>query len=204
VVVEVGQTLRKVYLLVAPFVDNHDTFTECARITVHCQADLERPPFDHADEPVQWTRARYSRLAVQRSLFTPGDLDSWMPEREVGPLATARLERPDRYGLLTLLDARDSDWPEGVPLASPYGMFAMLEPPPRDKWPEGTFRSVPQPQFWASCGAIRTESATFKVLEVDLERPRHVLTIELECPLQDAAVGLISAVGLCPTGPAER
>ncbi len=196
VTVPVGATFRKMYLLVAPFVENHDVFTQCARITVTCQADFERPPFDGTEEPVQWTRARYPRLVIQRQLFTPGDLDSWLPEREVGPLATARLERPNRYGLLSLLGANEGDWTEGRPLANPYGMFAMLEPPPRDKWPEGTFRSFPQPQFWASCPAIRTPSATFNVVEIDLDRERHVVSIELNCPLQDAAIGLVSVVGI--------
>ena len=133
---------------------------------------------------------------IQRRLCTPGDLDSWLPEYHVGPMSTSRLTRPDRYGLLSRLGTNDADWPEGLPLAGPYGMFAMLEEPPRDKWPEGTFRSFPQPQFWASCPVIRTPSATLNVVEIDLARPRHVLNITLECPLQDAAMALVSAVGL--------
>ncbi len=128
----------------------------------------------------------------------PGDLDSFFSETQAGPLATARLERPTRYGLLPLLEGSEGDWPEGIPLASPYGLFALLEPPPRTGWPEGDFRSFPQPQYWASCPTIRTDSATFNVVEMDLGKSRRVQRIELESTLQDAAIGLVSAVGLRP------
>jgi len=65
--------------------------------------------------------------------------------------------------------------------------------PPRNKWPEGTSRSFSQPRFWVSYAAKRTESATFNIREVGLGGPRQVSTIELECPLLDAAVALVSS-----------
>lgn len=196
ITVPVNATFRKLYLLVLPFVENHDTFSQCGLVQVTCRADYDRPPFDDNDEPVQWTRARYDKLVIQRPLYTPGDLDSWMPEAHVGPMATARQARRNPYGLLSQLTADQGDWPEGTPLASPYGMHAMFQPPPRDGFPEGTFRSFPQPQFWVRCPEIRTESAVFNVVEIDLGRPRHVETVEVTCPLQDAALGLVSIVGI--------
>lgn len=75
-------------------------------------------------------------------------------------------------------------------------MLAMLKQPPRDHWPEGEFRSFSQPQYWASCPAIRTQTATFNVVEIDLQKARRVKRVELESTLQDAALGLVSVVGL--------
>jgi len=73
---------------------------------------------------------------------------------------------PIDYGLLTMLDSHRSDWPEGVPLAGPYGMCAMFEPPPRDRWPK--VRSVlSAATVLARAVAIRTDSATFNVVEMD-------------------------------------
>ncbi len=196
ITVPVDESFRKIYLLVLPLVENHDMFTQCGLVRVTCKADFDRPPFDPREEPVQWTRARYDKIVIQRPLYTPGDLDSWMPEQYAGPMATARQGRDAPHGLLDRLSENDGDWAEGVPLASPYGMFAMFQAPPRNGWPEGAFRSFPQPQYWASCPEIRTDSAVFNVVEVDLGRSRHVESIELICPLQDAALGLVSVVGL--------
>jgi len=194
--IDVHRRLRTIYLVLLPFVENHDVFTECARIIVTSQINPAAPPLDPGEEPVPYTRSRYGKLIVQRSLYTPGDLDSWMPEHHAGPFATARLDRPDRFGLLTLLSPADADWREGVPLAGPYGMFALLEAPPRDKWPEGSFRSFPQPQYWACCPAIRTQTAIFNVVQVDLGGARNVESVEVSCPLQDAAVGVVSVIGI--------
>jgi len=194
--IALDQNLKKLYLLVLPFVENHDVFTECAQVRVTCELRADEPPMDRSEEPIQWTKSRYTRVVFERVLTTPGDLDSFFPEYHVGPFATSRLERPDRYGLLAPLRPDQEDWREGIPLAGPYGMLAMFSAPPRNSWPEGEFRSFPQPQFWASCPVIRTDSATFNVVEIDLGRPRRVLGIELESPLQDAAIGLVSVVGL--------
>ena len=45
VAVDVGRTLQKIYLLVLPFVENHDVFTDCALATVTCRADTDRAAF---------------------------------------------------------------------------------------------------------------------------------------------------------------
>ena len=195
---EVKRELRKIFLLVISFVENHDAFTECGLVKVTCKVRPDEPPFDATEEPVGWTRTRYEESVLVRSLTTPGDLDSFLPEYYAGPQATARQERATRYGLLSRLNAQHADWPEGIPLASPYGLLALLGPPPRDGRPEGEFRSFPQPQYWASCPCIRTKSATFNVVQIDLGKSRHVLSIELESPLQDAALGVVSVVGIGP------
>jgi hypothetical protein len=92
---------RRVALLVAPMLDNHDTFTTVARVTV-------RGP----DGP----------LAV-RTLRFPGDLDWWCPAEVVGDFATARGPRKGPHGLLPALAPNASDWPDGRPPAFPQPAF---------------------------------------------------------------------------------
>jgi hypothetical protein len=194
--INADQNLRKLYLLVLPFVENHDTFTRCARVTVTAELKPDRPPFDASEEPVGMSRPRYPQVIIERTLTTPGDLDSFLSEHAVGPFATARQTRPDRYGLLPLLTAGMGDWAEGQPLPDPYGMFPMLNEPPRNRWLEGEFQSFPQPRYWSSSPAIRTDSATFNVVELDLGEVRRVKRIEITSLLQDTAIGCVSILGL--------
>ncbi|MCC6728780.1 MAG: hypothetical protein IT208_05515 [Chthonomonadales bacterium] len=84
-----GLLARKVYVLLVPLLDNHDTFTPVARVTLR-----------GADG-----------TTLTRTLHFPGDLDWWYPEKVVGQFATARGDRKDRHGLLPLLGVREGDWP---------------------------------------------------------------------------------------------
>lgn len=103
--IDLDQKLRKIYLVLLPLVESHDIFTRCGAVTITCDAKPDMPPFDAAEEPIQWTKARYPQMIIRRTLTTPGDLDSFFSEYLVGPFATARLERPTRYGLLPLLNS---------------------------------------------------------------------------------------------------
>jgi len=194
--INLDQKLRKIYLVTLAFVENHDTFTECARVDVACELSPDSPSFDASEEPTEWTKTRYHHVVFRRALTTPGDLDSFFAEYHAGPQATARLRRPSRYGLLSLLKPSTADWPEGVPFPSPYGLLPLISPPPRNHWPEGEYRSYPQPQYWAGCPAIRTDSSTFNVVEIDLRQVRRVQRIEVTSTLQDTAFGVVSIVGL--------
>jgi hypothetical protein len=84
---------KKIYLLILPFVDNHDMFTKAARVTVY------------SDNQIIYTR----------TLYYPGDLDYWVPNVNPTAFATFRKPRPDRFGLLPLLKPGQSDWAEGRP-----------------------------------------------------------------------------------------
>lgn len=88
---------KKLYLLVLPFFDNHDTFASVGRVT----AKLDNGGI------------------ISRTLAFPGDLDWWCPEEVVGVFSTARNPRPDRFGLAPLLKAGVSDWSIARPLAFP-------------------------------------------------------------------------------------
>jgi len=187
--------LKKIYLLVLPLVENHDIFTRCAAVTVTCKREV----VDSSAECASWTEQRYKDVVFRHVLTTPGDLDSFLAEYHVGPLATARGRRCSRYGLLAQLGPDQNDWPEAVPLADPYGLWPLLMPPPRNNWQQGAFNSFPQPQFWACCPQIRTNSATFNVVQINLDRQRLVRKIEIESLLQDAAIGIVSVVGISAT-----
>ncbi|HIJ65225.1 MAG TPA: hypothetical protein HPP77_04670 [Candidatus Hydrogenedentes bacterium] len=94
---------KKFYLVVVPFLDNHDVFAPVARVTV--------------------TLA--NGASVARTLHFPGDLDWWAPESIVGPFSTAHGARPDARRLLPLLGAGQSDWDVGRPPAFPQpGLWA--------------------------------------------------------------------------------
>ena len=91
-----SQVYRKLFLLLVPFLDNHDTFSEVGRITVRSPEDI----------------------VYSRTLHFPGDVDWWWPPAVVGGFATVSQVRPDRLGLLPTLHARP-DWAEGCPPAFP-------------------------------------------------------------------------------------
>jgi hypothetical protein len=92
-----GKTCKKVYLLVLPFVDNHDMFSQVARITVY------------SDKKIVYTR----------TLHYPGDVDYWVPDKNPTSFASYREPRPDRFELLPLLKPGMTDWKEGKPPAFP-------------------------------------------------------------------------------------
>ena len=94
-----NKTYRKLYLLVQPWLENHDQFTPVARLCIRTPA----------------------RDYVARVLSTPGDFDYGYPAHAI--LSTYTGPRPDRHGLLPLLRECDGDWAEGKPPAFPQPEF---------------------------------------------------------------------------------
>jgi hypothetical protein len=94
-----NEMFRKLYLLVQPWLENHDMYTPVARICVRTPA----------------------RDYVARVLTTPGDLDYGYPAHPI--LSTCTGPRTDRHGLLPLLSAQDGDWAEGKPPEFPQPGF---------------------------------------------------------------------------------
>jgi hypothetical protein len=92
---------KKLYLLVIPFLDNHDVYSPVSRVAV-----------ETSDGAV-----------LTRTLHVPGDLDWWTPPALVGEFATARGPRTDRFGLLPLLSPTQGDWAEGHPPAFPQSAY---------------------------------------------------------------------------------
>ncbi len=92
---------KKLYLLVLPFVDNHDMFTKVARITAYSN----------------------NEIVYKRTLCYPGDIDYWVPNINPYTFATFREPRLNRFGLLPLLKPDQSDWTEGQPPAFPEPGF---------------------------------------------------------------------------------
>lgn len=92
---------KKLYLLVVPFFDNHDTFSPVGRVDVRAE----------------------SGIVASRTLRLPGDLDWWSPQEVVWDFSTAHKARPDRFGLLPLLKATDADWAGGKPPAFPQSEY---------------------------------------------------------------------------------
>ncbi len=100
----------KLYLLVVPLLENHDTFSMVGRVSVEIANST-----GHAN---QWGPGY-----IGRDLYFPGDLDWWCPQEIVGDFSTARKERPERFGLLPLLGFKDSDWAIAKPPAIPQSEF---------------------------------------------------------------------------------
>lgn len=92
---------RKLYLLVVPFLDNHDMFAPVAQVSVLAE----------------------NEGVFSRTLHLPGDLDWWSPPAVVGEFATAVKPRPNRFALLPQLAPDQTDWAEGRPPAFPQPEF---------------------------------------------------------------------------------
>ncbi len=161
-----GRRIKKLYLLVVPFLDSHDTFTPVARIT------LQR-----ADD----------RL-VGRTLYSPGDLDWWCPSKAVDIFCTARLPRPDRGGLLPLLPPGAGDWPQGKPTISYFTLENCWVNEHDEPWET----SFPQPEYWAACRALNTPSTVLNVVEMDLGEPAELKSLTLSTIGTEPAVGLVA------------
>ena len=84
---------KKVYLLLLSFVDNHDMFSEVARITAYGGSSVK----------------------FSRSLCYPGDVDYWVSNRNPTSFATLRESRKLPFELLPLMDPAQKDWHEGTP-----------------------------------------------------------------------------------------
>lgn len=93
----VGQEgVRKIYLLVLPLLDNHDTFISAARVDVQLNNDE----------------------IVSQTYTSPGNLDWWVPQEVVGEFCTSRVPRENRFGLLPMLKPSERDWAIAHPIAS--------------------------------------------------------------------------------------
>ncbi len=92
---------KKLYLLVLPFVDNHNMFSSVARITAYNNKEI----------------------VYNRTLNYPGDVDYWVPNRNPTSFASFREPRPDRFELLPLLNPDMSDWKEGKPPLFPQSKW---------------------------------------------------------------------------------
>ena len=91
------EVYRKVYVLMLALVDNHNMFSDVARITAFSGA-----------------APKYSR-----TLRYPGDVDYWVSHRNPTSFATFRGKREAPQTLLPLLGKEQSDWKEGTPPAFP-------------------------------------------------------------------------------------
>jgi hypothetical protein len=96
-----GQALRKLYLLLIPFFDNHDMYADVGRVTVRSTEEI----------------------VYARTLRFPGDLDWWFPPAVVREFATVSEGRDGRLRLLPLLAPDRADWDEGCPPAFPQPRF---------------------------------------------------------------------------------
>jgi hypothetical protein len=157
---------KKLYLLVVPFLDNHDTFTPVARITLQREDD---------------------RL-TGRTLYFPGDLDWWCSEKAVDIFCTARLPRLDRHGLLPLLGMKDRDWPQGKPAVSYWSPNGVWVNECDEPWQT----SFPQPEYWAACRVLKTNSAVLNVVEFDLGQPAVLKSLTLSTVGTEPALGLVA------------
>lgn len=99
------KTYRKLYLLIVPFLDNHDMFSPVGRVTL--------------------TR-NDGNLINARTLYFPGDLDWFCPvglDSWLTAFSTARINRDDRYGLLPMLTDKKSDWSLAKPVSGTEDSF---------------------------------------------------------------------------------
>jgi len=94
-----GTALKKVYLLVIPYLDNHDAFVKVANVSIRTE----------------------SGAVISRDLFSPGDLDWGSGDKKHFLDWTWSREEPrkNRFDLLPLLDPTMEDWNEGKAPAFP-------------------------------------------------------------------------------------
>ena len=84
-----GRVCKKLYLLIAPYLDSHDIYSPVARVVL--------------------TRTD-GRVCGERTLRYPGDLDSFSGLETQDVFATARILRDSPHGLLPLIGANESQW----------------------------------------------------------------------------------------------
>jgi hypothetical protein len=145
-----GRNFRKLFLLVLPFVDNHNVFSEVARVSIYSKNE-----------------AVYSR-----TLCYPGDLDYWVPDKNATSFATFCKPRTDRFGLLPLLSADSHDWKEAKPPA------------------------FPQPEWWATCLPLVSESCLMNIIEINPGKPVGMDYMVFETLGTMPAFGIVAATGV--------
>ena len=143
---------RKIYLLVIPYLENHEIFTPVAEVTVRTKND------------------RF----IRRKLYSPGDLD-WM--RSGHPLLTTfKGTRQDRFGLLPILSASDSQWSQSKPPA------------------------YPQAELWSTSLAYDVKSTVMNVIEIDLGKSVGLKTLNITMLGIDSAMSLVAVTGHSSAG----
>jgi len=140
-----GEVYKKLYLLVIPYQENHDTFAPVARISVRSE----------------------NGVILSRMLYTPGDLD-WA--RAAHPILTTAIQpyRNGRFDLLPILSSHTAGWEQARPPA------------------------FPQPEFWATCISHKTPSAAMNVIEIDLEKPQKLKSLNITTTGVDSSLGLVA------------
>lgn len=92
---------KKLYLLLLPFVDNHDIFSDIGRVSAYSGR----------------------KMVYSKTLSYPGNIDYWVSNRNPTSFATYREERPNPYELLPLLSREMQDWEEGKPPEFPQSRW---------------------------------------------------------------------------------
>jgi hypothetical protein len=142
-----GKNCKKVYLLVLPFVDNHTIFSRVARITAYSGKEI----------------------VYTRTLYYPGDVDYWVPDKNPTSFASFREPRPDRFELLPMLKTEMNDWKEGRPPAFP-----------ENKW-------------WSVSLPVVTGSCLMNVIEINLNKPGKLDYLVFEALGAMPAFGIVAA-----------
>jgi hypothetical protein len=92
---------KKLYLLLLPFVDNHDIFSDVGRVSAYSGR----------------------KVVYSKTLSYPGNIDYWVSNRNPTSFATYREERPNPHELLPLLTEEMRDWEEGKPPEFPQSRW---------------------------------------------------------------------------------
>jgi len=100
---------KKLYLLVVGIINNHDMFTDIARVDV--QLDDKQK------------HSQVGKAIITRTLSSPGDLDWWQPIGSQVRLSSYLEPRLDRYGLLPFLSVNDADWDIAKPPVFPQTQY---------------------------------------------------------------------------------
>lgn len=88
-----GKKYRKFYLLVVPFLCNHDVFSPVARISATTKDDKQ----------------------ITKTLYFPGHLDGFGPDSLMHFMSTIKDAKRHRFGLLASIQANQGDWDDGKP-----------------------------------------------------------------------------------------
>ncbi len=148
-----SEPYKKIYLLVIPFIRNHDMFSEIARIDVEINEPNKNPAI--------------GKTIISRTLYSPGDLDWFVPLNWMYRLGTADAPRADRHQLLPLLEENSSDW-------------EIAKPP-----------LFPQRQLWTNT-VVEVGGVTMNVIEIDLKQTRQLKSLTISTIGIDPAIGLVA------------
>lgn len=96
---------KKLYLLVIPFVESHDVFSETAQIHIQLDDPNKSPQIGEA--------------VITRRLNSPGDIDCWFPAGYMAHLGSFQSPRKDRHGILPIVGESVGDWDQARPPGFP-------------------------------------------------------------------------------------